>query len=112
MALQMSFTTPDNRTSPASYSKVIVSRSNTPVDGSLMHEVIVQTFNSQADRAAPAKAPINLAQYYVTGTEYDTFFALSVLDQAGCNPVKQAYAFLKAHVPVGNEPDFRGATDV
>jgi hypothetical protein len=77
-----------------------------------MHEVIAQTFNTQDDRKAPPKAAINLAQYYVTGTEYDAFFALAVLDQAGQNPVKQAYAFLKAHVPISNEPDFRGATDV
>jgi hypothetical protein len=112
MALQMPYKTKKGFTSEQSYSKVVGSSPALPVVGKSYHEVLVEMFNTKEDRqATPPSETVNSLRYIVRGDEYDKFFALAVLDGAGCNPIKQAYAFLKEHVPVDGEPDFRGATD-
>ena len=122
MALQKSYTDDSGATHSSAYFKISKIDLLNPAGSNSVANVFLQVYHDSAARSAtPPKNPMKSWSYFVTGSDYDTFFATSVLDAANSNPIKKGYDYLKVHTPAtGPGPIFNsgevdlttGTTDV
>ena len=115
MALQKSYADSFGVTHSEAYFKIsAIEHSRNSSGNSAV--IRIECFHSAASRnTTPPKSVLASYLYTIVGSDYNTYFDLSILDVANSNEFKQGYAFLKAHTPdqTRNELDFTtGTTDV
>jgi len=102
MSLQLSYEAATGVTHASAYHKITSLNHNRTGDRMMIQVTI---FADAAAKAA-SKAPVGNASYRVAGTDYDTYFANSVLDTVDQNHVERSYEYLKTL------DDYTGASDV
>ena len=112
MALQVNYT--DKRGVASSTAYALISQIRLiPVADTPQEDFLVDIYHTAAARgkgdAAARQATLHTEQYIIKGSDFTTYFADGVLDDADKNIIKQGYAYLKTlNTPI----DFTGASDV
>jgi len=102
MALQLSTEDQFGNTNASAYHRIIALALNSK---DKIASLAVEAYKDAAARAAD-KAAFSRRQYAISGDDYDTYFAPSVLDVVDQNPLERAYVFLKTLA------EYDGASDV
>jgi hypothetical protein len=102
MSLQKSFEAPTGATHASAYHK-ITGLTHNRVRNAV--EINVSIYKDSAAKVA-AKNPVGRKSYRLAGTDYNTYFANSVLDTVDQNHVERCYVYLKTL------SDYSGASDV
>ena len=102
MALQKSFDDAHGSTHASAYHRV------TSLHLDIEHKIAEWSVNTYKDSQARAdgKVPVNVKTFMLTDTDYDTYFAPSVLDVVDQNPQERVYVYLKTL------DEYDGASDV
>ena len=112
MALQVNYT--DVRGVASSSAYAIISQIGLiPAADMPQVDFMVDIYHTAASRSkgdeSARKDTLHTESYRVTGSDFTTYFADGVLDDADKNIVKQGYAYLKT---LDIQIDFTGASDV
>lgn len=102
MALQKSYDDAFGNTNSTAYYRIVTVVNDCK---NLVCNLVVAVYKDSAARQADKSALANL-NYSTVGDEYATYFAVSVLDVANHNIIKQAYTYLKSLA------EYTGASDV
>ena len=111
MAIQKNITDSFGATHTASYTRItrlIMHDNRIDVGVGIYHNAAAR---SKGDSAA-MKTMLSEDKGLLTGSDFDTYFADSVLDNNGISPLKQAYAWLKTQNGFMDQNWTTGTTDV
>ena len=102
MSLQLSYEAPTGATHSSAYHKITGLSQDRSSNRMTIH---VSIYKDSAAKAAD-KAPVGSVAYRVAGSDFDTYYANSVLDTENQNHVERSYVYLKTL------DDYSGASDV